>query len=561
MISSSGSKVSISSVLMVTREYEGLAGAGGVKDVSRQLAETLVKESGVKVSVVLPLYGFMDPLKLGFEKFALKGNSDKVNMATFLVEMNYPKEERLEKITFYHKDINGVAVYLIDARRYQEKQGVYTYTALEEKNMGWQREGAGHYDYFAMNILLQKSALELMILQDEHPQIIHCQDGHAAILPAMIRNCSGYRHYFRHSGLLVTIHNAGKGYHQEITDLDFAHAVTGLPVKEIDSSLLDGDFNPFISASRYAVLNTVSENYAWELQETKADKRTGWLGHRLKKRGVSLQGVTNGINPEEFDPANPFKLGLAEAFSPSAGDLKGKRTCKQSMMQSLMQSLPKDEQLENVEVFGSLADNPKQPLLTFIGRLTTQKGVDKLEEAIGSLLKSDTDFSFLALGSGSPELEKSLKALAADEKYEGRVCFLKGYDPKLALKVYAAGDFFLIPSLYEPCGLTDYIAQLLGNLPIVHGVGGLVKVLHGKTGFSYPEHSSSALLATIKEALALYRSSPALLAAMQKNSVEQINNHHTWAKVMEKYFSLYEQSLEMADQSPVLVSEIGNDAD
>ena len=101
----------------------------------------------------------------------------------------------------------------------------------------------------------------------------------------------------------------GLGYHQEVADLDFACAVTGLPRWCVMRHRLGMSFDPFIASSPYAVLNTVSENYGWELQETNEDARTGRLGHTLKERGVQLQGVTNGINPSSFDPRNPESLG------------------------------------------------------------------------------------------------------------------------------------------------------------------------------------------------------------------------------------------------------------
>ncbi|MCI5122740.1 MAG: glycosyltransferase, partial [Candidatus Electrothrix sp. AUS4] len=140
-------------------------------------------------------------------------------------------------------------------------------------------------------------------------------------------------------------------------------------------------------------------------------------------------------------------------------------------------------------------------------------------------------------------LEQKLQELAEDDTFRGQICFLKGYDPDLALKIYAAGDFFLIPSLYEPCGLTDYIAQLYGNLPIVHQVGGLVKVLDGETGFAYQEHTPDALAETMRQALGIYQDASDQLAGMRRAAVENIRRHHSWQHVMEDYFSLYQKAL------------------
>ncbi len=534
----------INSVWMVSREYDGLAGAGGVKDVCRQLAEALAKEAGVEVTVILPRYGFMDAKALGFSLLHWDtAGKDDAGQSSFssvdTVDMNYVGEERREQVSCLQRIINGVRVLLVETWRFAEKLGVYTYTAQEERRNSWQHQGTGHFDYFAMNILLQKSALNMMILLDEHPDIIHCHDGHAATLAAMMRELPGYRHYFRNSGVVVTIHNAGSGYHQEVADLPFAHVVTGLPESVITSSLLDGSFNPFMAAAGYAVLNTVSENYAYELQETSEDARTGCLGHCLLRRGVKLAGVTNGINPHDFDPVKPEKLGLAASFDPIRGDLAGKKICKEDMLSHCSDI----REWKLVDQIGSLGGDVNLPLLTFVGRLTDQKGVDVFLESMELLIDGDSDFQLLVLGSGTPELELQLSALTRRQKAIGRICFLRGYDPALALQVYAAGDLFLIPSLYEPCGLTDYISQLLGNLPIVHAVGGLVKVEDGETGFSYRKHLPEVLKESMERALYVYRNQPEQILSMQKKAVEMIHERFTWKKVMKNYLILYKQAV------------------
>jgi starch synthase len=527
-------------IWMVSREYNGLAGAGGVKDVCQQLAETLVQHGNCTVQVVLPRYGFMDVGQLGFKQMQLPvfaGESEK--SSTLDVDMNYPGNERREQVSFWQQTIRGVTIYLVESERFSDKQDVYTYTPEEEELQSWQAAGSGHIDYFAMNILLQKAAMGLMILLEQRPDVIHCHDGHAATLPAMMRETEGFRYFFRHSAAVVTIHNAGLGYHQEVADLDFALATTGLPESVVKASLLNNCFDPFLAAAPYAALNTVSENYARELQQTLEDERTGWLGHTLLKLGVTLTGITNGINPAEFSPdspANADRLGLAAPFNPAANDLEGKRLCKQVMLSACQPG----GKWQRVQQAGSLLEDINLPLFTFIGRVSQQKGIDILLQAIALLTATEEGFQLLILGSGDPALSEMLTNLTRSPKLTGRICFLKGYDPQLANQIYAAGDFFLIPSLYEPCGLTDYIAQLLGNLPIVHRVGGLVKVMHGQTGFSYQEHSAAALCQTMQQALNQYRNDPEGVRIMQQTAVQRIHSRHSWQRVMEEYLELYQ---------------------
>jgi len=523
----------IRKILILTREYDGLAGAGGVKDFTAQLAEALARKASRQVTVMLPCYGFMDPEQLGFVL------SDLV----LDVAMNYVGKERRETVRFWEATRDGVRLLLVAAERYAEKGGVYTYTGGEAALNPGHRQGQAHYDYFAMNLLLQKAAIARLVRLNERPDIIHCQDGHTALLPALIRENEGYRHFFQATGCLVTIHNAGLGYHQEVGDLAFAERITGLPSRVILAHRLHGQFDPFLAAAPYSILNTVSENYARELQETADDDLTGGLGHELARRGVVLEGVTNGINPGHYDPAHPEKLGLAAAFSPMLGKWGGKAKCRAALVAELATG-----NLAGALQTGHLDPQPRQPLLTFIGRFSEQKGVDKLIGALETLLPLDSKFQVLILGSGGPEIEGELVRLAEHQEYRGRICLLRGYHEQLAMQVYAAGDFFVIPSRYEPCGLTDFIAQLFGNLPVVHHIGGLVKVVDGVTGLAYHEHNSAALLGAMLKALELYRKEPERLRQMREAAVANIRQHFTWDIVVERYLGLYRRALAMAEK-------------
>ncbi len=517
------------SIWMLTREYRGIAGAGGVKDVSRQLSEALAR-AGYEVTVIMPRYGFVNPEKMGFVPLGPQ----------FEVDMNYAHEERRETVSFWKKMMDGVHVILVESGRFAEKLGVYTYTEAEEALDPSHKKGSGHYDYFAMNLLLQRAAMDLAIYTGSNPQVFHCQDGHTAVLPSMIRELDGVRQYFRKSGAIVTVHNAGLGYHQEVADLPFVKAITGLPWRVIYSSLLNGSFDPFLVGATYACINTVSENYARELQDTDLDSMTGWLGHALKDRGIRLEGITNGIDPSDFDPTKPEKLGLPAGFDPLKGDLHGKELCKRELINRLRVG-----EVEPCKQYGILEYRPGQPLLTVVSRLTEQKGINILGEALEGLLAVDKDFQVLILGSGSRKIELHLTSLAEHPIYKGRMSVLVGYNPQLANLIYAAGDFFIIPSMYEPCGLTDFMAQLMGNIPIVRATGGLVKVKDGFNGFSFDEFSPQALSGTITRALRIYRMSPNVLHQIQVNAIRHILENYTWDKVMEKYVRLYRRSLEV----------------
>lgn len=527
----------IKNIWMLSREYGNIAGAGGVKDVSCQLAEALARWTGRSLHMVLPAYGFLDTTALEF--LPLEDPLCPEQVLQLQIDMHQPDILITESVCYFHKKINRVHVYLVDSERYRNKSDVYTYTEEEEKKVSWQKKSMGHHDYFAMNLLHQKAALELMVCLGEKPDVIHCHDAHTAILPALIRENPGYRSYFRGTGCLVTIHNAGVGYHQDISDLPYARSITGLPDHVVDTNLLDNRFDPFLVAGRYATLNTVSENYARELQNTEHDLLTGWLGHELKKRKISLKGVTNGIDPGFFSSSaiahgNPDML-----FDPASKEdnLAGKIRYKANFLKKIEEGID----FGGVKRFGTLSGPVDVPLFTFIGRLSEQKGVDILIEVLGVLLKKELNMQMLLLGQGNDNFESKLIALSEDQRFAGRVCFLKGFSPDLANRIFAAGDFFIIPSRYEPCGLTDFIAQLFGNIPVVHHIGGLVKVKDGVTGIAYHDNSPGGLLGGLERALALYGDGTSK-RTIQQQGIKEIHKNYTWSKVMRKYLDLYREA-------------------
>lgn len=288
------------------------------------------------------------------------------------------------------------------------------------------------------------------------------------------------------------------------------------------------------------MMSTVSENYARELQETDSDYLTGWLGHRLKDNGVVVAGVTNGIDPGVFDTRDSERLCIVDSYDirDTSDDLEGKTACKHELIRILSEK-PSDSDDQRV---GYLTDTMTWPLYTFIGRLSDQKGIDIFIEAMNLFLAEVPEAQFVCLGNGGQKEEAALARAAVSVENRGRVCFLQGFNSDLANQVYAAGDFFVIPSRYEPCGLTDYIAQLFGNLPIVHHVGGLVKVVDGETGFGYQGNSPENLLETMHRALQAY-GDKRLMRKMQKNAVDRIDCFYTWNQVMKNYIVLYKSAI------------------
>jgi starch synthase len=183
------------------------------------------------------------------------------------------------------------------------------------------------------------------------------------------------------------------------------------------------------------------------------------------------------------------------------------------------------------------------PLYAFVGRLTGQKGVDVLYSALREILARESCPLFAVLGQGEKEKEDMISRLASHGASSRRLSFLARFDPALAKLIYAASDFFLIPSVYEPCGLTDFIAQILGSIPVVHRVGGLVKVRDGETGFSYDKQTPKALCAAIDRATKLFLEEPDALDRIRRKAFTEIFSDHTWDRVLaDGYLPLYEKA-------------------
>ena len=520
---------SINNIWMVSRELGGIAGVGGVKDVTRQLLAAITRR-GIEATLVMPLYSLID--RQGLVDTGLE----------LVFPMDYALEKRIIRTRIYQTEAVGATIYLVDAPCYAEKEGIYTYTPGEAAGAGRpELAGAGYYDYFDMNVTLQKATLELIRRLNVRPDLIHCQDAHAALIPALMRAAPRYRRYFAGIGAGITVHNAGFGYNQEVYDIDFARANTELPIKVIRQGLHREGLYPFITGGAYAgFVNAVSENYAREIMEDPLeDERTGGLGSAFRQRGIRLTGVTNGIDPAEYDPTAPAKMGLAAAYDPAAGDLAGKVECRRALIAEIAQ-----RQTSGVQIYGRLDDAPGRPLVTLIARLTVQKGIDRFIGAASLLLESDPDLLFLVLGTGDPRYEDELRQLAEASRFEGRVAVALGYSPLLANRIYAGGDFFVNPAEFEPCGLTDFMAQLMGSVPVVHFVGGLVKVQDGVTGYGYYPHTSEALADTLRRAMATFRQHPDQHRRIIRQAVQVIHERYTWDKVLERgYLPLYEQAV------------------
>ncbi len=521
----------IKNVWMVSRELGGVAGAGGLKDVTQQLLMELVR-SGVKATLVMPFY---NQIKGG--KFYIEYTG--IQMA---LPMDGEYGRRNERVWIHRMELWGATIYLIDAIRYAEKDGIYNYTAAEAERFGNpDLRGRGYPDANEMNIILQKAALELIMILGERPDVIHVHDAHTALVPPMMRTIPRYRYYFDKIGVGLTIHNAGSAYHQLIAHPGYVSAVTEISWEAIMRCIYWNHLDPFRVGSLYAdFVNTVSPQYARNIMaEGRAgvmDGPNGGLGYFYNEVGIELQGVTNGIDPAEYDPTNPQAMGTAAAFDPARGDMAGKAECRSALITEV-----NTRATAGVDYYGYIENIAGRPLITSISRLTGQKGIDILLGAARRLLEQDSEVAVLVLGSGEKFFEDQLISLASNPLFAGRIVAAIGYNPGLAHRIYAGGDFFVNAAYTEPCGLTDFMAQLMGNVPIVHWVDGLEKVIDGETGYTYIDQNPDELTGNIHRAIAVFRDEPQQHLKIIQNAIKLIRREYTWEKVLKKgYMPLYE---------------------
>ncbi|MFP4365136.1 MAG: glycogen synthase [Spirochaetia bacterium] len=513
-------------IWQVAREYAGIAEAGGVKDVVRDISENLVKLENT-VTVVLPFYGCVEQSDIEI----LPLGKD------FTIE-SY--ENEFEPVSLWKGELKGVRLLFISSQRISEKRGVYTYTKEDESEDPNKSHGTGHLDFSRMNMLFQKAVVQAALTLEEKIDILHCHDSHCALVPVFAQERHEASQFFSETGFLVTIHNAGGAYHQAICGKEEVLAYTGLPEMVIEKGMLHNCLIPFLLAAEYSVLNTVSKYYAEEITKPILDDdHTQGVALEFYNRNILVRGITNGINTAVHNPKKLTILGNRYSFNPMEHDLVDKKRVKE-----LVIKISQQQQVKGITVYGALhTESQNRPLFAFQGRVTRQKGIAALVHTIRELTCSGIDADFIIMGQGEPELEEAVINLIRSTDTSG-VCFFWGYDNEVRKMLYAGSDFLIIPSEFEPCGLTDFTAQLFGTIPIVHGVGGLKKVIPGETGYAYPGKDGKGLSDTVKTAASDFLHNPEKLNQIRKNAITCIYAQYTWPKIVkEQYLPLYKELL------------------
>ncbi len=479
-------------ILMVTPELAPYAKVGGLGDMVSSLAKAL-DNLGHDVRVVLPLYGC-------------------VPFSTEWKVLEGPLYVHLGKVEFC-KVWEGlypgtqVKIYFLEYNKYFHRPEVYSGP--------W----GGHMDNHERFTFLSRASLDLCYILNWIPDIIHCHDWTTGLVPVYL-NTRERGQLLSKSASIMTVHNM---QHQGIFGKDTI-GFAGLPESTYRADCLEalGNVNMLKGGLFNATkITTVSPHYAQEIQTPSYGYGLEGL---LQYRAADLIGILNGIDVQEWDPTtDPW---IPKNFS--AEDFLGKAVCKKALQEKL-----------GLEVKADI------PVFSAVARMYEQKGLDLLADILPGLMKT-MRLQVVIVGLGDPSLQSWFQDLAC--RYPGRLGVYIGYDHKLVHLVEAGSDFFVMPSRFEPCGLTQLYAMAYGTLPIVRATGGLVDTVENYkegsgqgTGFVFNEASGHALYYTMGWACSTYYDRPKELRALQVNAMKKDFSAEASAK---KYVDVYRWAIE-----------------
>ena len=396
-------------ILFTGSEMDPLARTGGLGDVLEALPAALAAR-GHEVSVVLPCYrGLRERARDTGVKIAVQIGGRRLPAEIW--ECTAP---------------NGVQVFLVRGDEYFDRAGLYG------------AEGRDFPDNAERFIWFSKAVVELARRIVPPPEIVHAHDWQTALVPVLVRE---RRLPFKTA---LTIHNLA--YQGSFDAWDFG--LTNLPGEYFGARGVEffGRLNLLKGGMLFAdAITTVSERYAREIQA--AEQGSG-LDAVVREQAHKLTGILNGADYAIWNPATDARL--PARFSPEA--LAGKKGCREALLAAC-----------------GLAGSPRGPVFAIVSRLAEQKGIDLLLPLLDRLLADDV--RLVILGEGDPAYEREL--FIASKRHAGRFAFRQSMDETLAHLIYAGADAFLIPSHFEPCGLSAMYALKYGTLPIAHATGGL----------------------------------------------------------------------------------------
>jgi starch synthase len=476
-------------ICLIGSEVAPFSKTGGLADVCGALTKYLQAE-GHEVRLFTPLYSAID---LGtLEQEPVEGLQS--------VPLEFGARRYRYSVRIARLPGTRAHLYFIDCPALYARGSIYTTDADE------------HVRFIA----LTRAAIECCQRMSFSPHILHAHDWHAAFAPLYLKVAYDSDELFKATRSVLTIHNIG---YQGIFPAS-AVADVGLGSRSDrlhQDDLRAGQINALKHGILYAdAITTVSPTYAREI--TTEEYGMGLEGV-LRARGAALSGILNGADYDEWDPrTDPY---LPEHYD--VAHLPTKLALRQQFLKR-----------------NKLTVGKRAPLVGFVSRMASQKGFDITFDVLPRALAANR-FALVGLGSGETRYEDYFAAL--QQRFPGRVFFHRGYSDELAHWIEAASDIFLMPSLYEPCGLNQMYSLRYGTVPLVRRTGGLAdtvqqyeRTTREGTGFVFDEFSPAAFAATLDEALALYRQRDHW-HALVANGMRQ---DFSWRRQSKLFVQLYE---------------------
>ena len=470
-------------ILFVTSEAMPFIRTGGLGDVAGALPKSF-KNLGHECRVILPFY--KDEIKPAFkDSFRFVGATQ--------VELGWRKQY----CGVYESVFDGITYYFVDNEYYFKRKGLY-----------------GHFDDHERFAFFSKAVLEALKLVDYYPDILHTNDWHTALTPVFLDVF--YRNDDRYKGIktVFTIHNIE---FQGRYGTDIIPDVLGLP-EWANNLVINSDCVNYMKGGIEAsnVVTTVSETYATEILDP---FYSYGLEGILSERRFKLHGVVNGIDTKLYDPMTDKALFVNFDKETVA---EKKKENKKALCQML-----------------NLSYDENRPMIAMVTRLTEQKGLDLVAQVIDEIMRADVQV--VVLGTGDWKYENLVKRVESD--YPNKFRGILQFSSDIASKLYGASDIFLMPSKFEPCGLSQMIAMTYGSIPIVRETGGLkdtVEAYNPETktgrGFTFKTYNCYDMLDAVWRTYATYHDKENWTAVTEN----AMSGDYGWDRSARKYLAIYE---------------------
>ncbi|MCS7280427.1 MAG: glycogen synthase GlgA [Desulfobacterota bacterium] len=476
-------------VLIASPEVYPFVKTGGLADVTGSLPKAL-KKLGVDARVILPKHK-----QIG-EKFPLRYHNWKISC---------PISNRIVEAEIIESQYDEIIAYLIEKDEYFYRD--YLYSTPD----GDYLDNAERFAFFS------KAILEAIKITGFIPDVLHLNDWETALSAMFLKVHYKDDPLLRNVATLLTIHNLG--YQGIFWHYDMHLLNLGWEFFTSEYLEFYGKINFLKGGIIFAdIINTVSKKYSQEIQTPEFGFG---LDGVLKKRASDLFGVVNGIDYEEWNPETDTKI----PYNYGPDRIENKKLNKIALQKTL--GLPVTD----------------KPLIATISRLSEQKGLDLIIQAIPDLVNFDVQY--VILGTGERKFHEDLEELK--RTYPESIGLKIGYDDELAHLIEAGADIFLLASRYEPCGLNQLYSLKYGTVPVVRAVGGLDDTIVDYsenpslgTGFKFSEYSKEALLSAIRRALSLYSDKTAWRQLIKRCMLQDFS----WERSAREYIKLYKLAIE-----------------